>query len=193
MGKMQLTNYTCAVNHKMGELHLYIMNFCFAVLIMFFIQHLINNDIPSINTGWLLTWNLKKTNHMTGITLRVQKTVSLIFIAPEYEYFNSHKVYKGSIRLQITPHYPDKINSIGFASGIPFTLSTTPLLLQMHQQPESSSKYMQPLSLIPAIHHSQSHTDTHPSLFIFQGRRWALMQSTLQVHAHTEAFPDGAH
>lgn len=66
---------------------------------------------------------------MTGITLRVQKTVSLIFITPEYEYYNSHKIYKWSIYLQITPHYPDKINSIGLAFGIPFTLPPTfPLL-----------------------------------------------------------------
>lgn len=91
---MQLSNYTCVVNHKKAELHLFIMNFCFAILAMFFKQHLIYNDVPSIKMDWLLMWTLEKANHMTGFTLRVQKTVSLIFITPEYEYFNSHKVYK---------------------------------------------------------------------------------------------------
>lgn len=179
---MQQNNYTCAVNHKKGELHLYIMNFCFAILIMFFKQHLIYNDIPSIKMGWLLMWTLKKANHMTGITLRVQKTLSLIFITPESEYFNFHKVYKWSICLQIAPH---KISSAGFAFGIPFTFApnfSTPIeapatgdLLHIYTPSVSDSR------------HPVTHTDTHLTLFIFQWRRWVLVQSLAHFRSmHTQ-------
>lgn len=166
---MQLNNYTCVVSHKKGELHLYIMNFCFATLITFFKQHHICNDIPSIKMCCLLMWTLKKAN-LNWHYLE----------SPENSILNFHNswiwIFQFLQGLQVPSNYTSLSRQnkqyrifcfqhcfhLTPNSSTPVDAPATWELLQIHTPSVSDSSHP-PLPV--------THTDTHPSLFIFQRSR----------------------